>query len=373
MKKVAVLLSLVVLFAVSCAKSDLGTTQQVSNVSSTPCKQDVLKSSGLSDKSDKVDIEFTNKGIQITHYNFEVPCDFTTVNVTHTLVSGVLRITQQGFPNEAKCVCHSDVSYTIDGILQNEVNVIFINGVQVYCHNDNTQSDCDPNVIIDADEYFNVPEFRGAISNLKIEGNNLKFTIIDSGCDGSSWVAKLITTGAIEKSLPPQRTIQLSFVNLEVCDAIVYKEFSFNIECLQVKGYNKVQLNIAGNSILYEYGDEDNQSNCDQDVIISQREFENAPNEPVSIIEMKIEGDCLKIKFGASGCSGNSWVVRLIDSGIIAESLPVQRTLKLSLNNREACAAYFTREMSFNIKDLQVRGNNSVQLNVLGKPILYEY
>ena len=137
MKKVAILLSLAVLFAVSCTKSDLETIQQVSNVSATPCKQGILKSSGLSDKSDKVDVEFTNKGVEITHYNFEVACDFTTVNVTHTLVNGVLKITQQGTPNQANCVCYTDVSYTIEGISQDEVNVIFINGKQVYCYNDN--------------------------------------------------------------------------------------------------------------------------------------------------------------------------------------------------------------------------------------------
>jgi len=133
MERVAVLLSLVMLFTVSCVKSELE-TQQVPNVSATPCKQDVLRSGKL---SDKVDVEFTNKGVQITHYNFEVPCDFTTVNVTHTFVNGVLSIIQQGLPSQANCVCHSDVSYTINGILQNEVNVIFINGVQVYCYNKN--------------------------------------------------------------------------------------------------------------------------------------------------------------------------------------------------------------------------------------------
>ena len=132
MEKGTILLSLMVLFTVSCVKSELE-SQQVPNVSSTPCKQGLLKSSVL---SDKVDVEFTNKGIQIKCYNFEVPCDFTTVNVTHTFVNGVLRITQQGYPNQADCVCHSDVSYTIEGISQDEVNVIFINGEQVYCHND---------------------------------------------------------------------------------------------------------------------------------------------------------------------------------------------------------------------------------------------
>ena len=131
MKRVAILLSLVMFFTVSCVKNELG-TQQVSNVSATPCKQGILRSN----VSDNVNVEFTNGGVQITHCNFEVPCDFTTVNVTHTLVNGVLNITQQGYPNQANCVCHSDVSYTIEGISQNEVNVIFINGAQVYCYND---------------------------------------------------------------------------------------------------------------------------------------------------------------------------------------------------------------------------------------------
>jgi len=48
-----------------------------------------------------------------------------------------LNITQKGTPNEADCVCYTDVAYTIKGISQTEVNVIFINGVQVYCYNEN--------------------------------------------------------------------------------------------------------------------------------------------------------------------------------------------------------------------------------------------
>jgi len=138
MKRVAILLSLVTLFAVSCVESECTTESelkpQVSNVNFTPCKQDVLKSSKL---SNKVEVEFTGKGVQIAYYDFEVSCDFTIVNVTYTFVNGVLNISQQGSPNEAKCICYTDVSYTIDGISQDEVNVIFVNGVQVYCHNEN--------------------------------------------------------------------------------------------------------------------------------------------------------------------------------------------------------------------------------------------
>ena len=130
MKRVVILLSLVVFLAVSCEKNEQ--EPQVSDVSFTPCQQSELRSS--SEVSSKVDVEFTKEGVQIKYYNFEVHCDFTTVNVTHTFVNGVLNITQQGDGN-ARCICYTDVSYTISGISQSQVNVIFINGVQVYCHN----------------------------------------------------------------------------------------------------------------------------------------------------------------------------------------------------------------------------------------------
>jgi len=122
------------LIGTACEKKE--PKEDVVVVSTTPCQQSTLRSSNL---SVSVDVAFTNKGIQITYYDFEVTCDFTTVNVTHTLVNGVLNITQQGTPNQANCICYTDVSYTIDGILQDKVNVIFINGIQVYCHNDNEE------------------------------------------------------------------------------------------------------------------------------------------------------------------------------------------------------------------------------------------
>ena len=128
MKRVVILLSLAVFLTVSCEKREI--ESQVSDVSFTPCQQTKAT------KSEIVNVEFTNEGVQITYNNFVVTCDFTTVAVTHTFVNGVLNITQQGSPNQANCICYTNVSYTINGISKNEVNVIFINGEQVYCYND---------------------------------------------------------------------------------------------------------------------------------------------------------------------------------------------------------------------------------------------
>jgi hypothetical protein len=136
MKKVVLLLSLVVFLTVSCVKNEQ--ESQVSDVSFTPCQQ---TKSTKSEVSDKVDVEFTNEGVKVTYCNFGVTCDFTIVNVTHTFVSGVLNISQESYPNQANCICFTDVSYTINGISQDDVNVIFINGEQVYCHNEKPKDD----------------------------------------------------------------------------------------------------------------------------------------------------------------------------------------------------------------------------------------
>ena len=130
---------------------------------------------------------------------------------------------------------------------------------------------------------------------------------------------------------------------------------------------------LFGTSILNSCDKTEDKNSCDPNVIISKTEYQNAPDDPFSITEMTITGDCLNMKFGASGCDGNTWIVKLIDLGLVAESSPCQRTLRLSLDNKEACLAVPTKEISFNIKNLQIHGNDKVLLHVSGEEILYEY
>jgi hypothetical protein len=251
MKRVAIFLGLAVFLTVSCVKKEI-IESQVSNVSFTPCQQNKLKNGEL---SGKVDVEFTKNGVQIMYYGFAVTCDFTTVDVTHTFVNGVLIITQQGSLNQANCICYTDVSYTIEWISQNEVNVIFINGEQVYCHNN--QSNCDKDVIISQTEYENAPNHFVSIIDMKIADNCLKIKFSASGCDGSSWNVELIGLGNYDKSNPPQTTLRLSLDNPEDCLAVITKEVSFNLEPLveyfRHHGTNQLYLNISGKGILYEY------------------------------------------------------------------------------------------------------------------------
>ena len=121
-------------------------------------------------------------------------------------------------------------------------------------------------------------------------------------------------------------------------------------------------------------GDGPDPNGCDQGTVISQEQFRNAPSDEATINSLEIEGDCLKINFSASGCSGESWKMRLIDSGSILESDPPQREIRLILENNELCEAFITRELSFNISELKVKGER-VWLNLSNSDdqILYEY
>jgi hypothetical protein len=120
--------------------------------------------------------------------------------------------------------------------------------------------------------------------------------------------------------------------------------------------------------------DSDNSMACDFTTLISSEEYANASSHQLTINSLKITENCLKINFSSSGCSGDTWELKLIDSEDILESNPVQRNLRLSLKNEELCLAFITKELSFDISNLQVDGNQ-VQLNITNSDdeILYEY
>lgn len=115
------------------------------------------------------------------------------------------------------------------------------------------------------------------------------------------------------------------------------------------------------------------QPSCDKSVIVNDTSYVQTPDYPVTIIDLRIESNCLKIKFSASGCDGNSWGVNLFATGSATAVYPPQWALKLVLDNKEACTAIITKEVSFNIEALQMRSTSKVQLNILGHSILYEY
>lgn len=119
---------------------------------------------------------------------------------------------------------------------------------------DKEQANCDQYTVISESEYITASQDNVAITGMEIDGNCLKISFSASGCDGSSWIVKLIDSGDTFYTDPPQRDLILSLENKEECLAVIGKEISFDIESLQVSD-GRVILNITntGDEILYEY------------------------------------------------------------------------------------------------------------------------
>lgn len=99
-------------------------------------------------------------------------------------------------------------------------------------------------------------------------------------------------------------------------------------------------------------------------LIISGKLYQKTLTNNYTISNALIKDDSLFITFGAGGCSSDSWKTSVVDAGMIAESHPVQRYLRLGLTNNERCAAFFSKKIAVNIRPLRVGGTNTVVLNL---------
>lgn len=123
-----------------------------------------------------------------------------------------------------------------------------------FCHHEGLPSACDQQVIISSHLYATAPSDQLSIVSAEIIDDYLTIKFGSSGCDGSRWQVKLIDSGQVHYSDPPQRNIRLSLDNDELCDAYIGKEITFDITCLRITG-NEVLLNLTDSNtkILYKY------------------------------------------------------------------------------------------------------------------------
>jgi len=122
------------------------------------------------------------------------------------------------------------------------------------CTEDDMRPLADSNVLIDRDAYTSAGTDDLLINSLDIKGDLLTINFSAGGCDGKSWEVRLIDSGALMESNPPQRNLILSLKNEEGCEAYITKEVVFDISELKVKG-DRVWLNInnANHGTLYTY------------------------------------------------------------------------------------------------------------------------
>lgn len=126
-------------------------------------------------------------------------------------------------------------------------------------------------------------------------------------------------------------------------------------------------------TLLFASCSSDNQINTDQEVIISETLYNQTNTDNFTIEEAVIVGDSLKVSIQSSGCDGSEWLVKLVDSGAIAESYPVQRFAKISLKNEELCDAIVTKEYSINITPLRVEDQLYLNLEGWDSQLHYDF
>ncbi|MFK7953501.1 MAG: hypothetical protein AB8B73_11690 [Ekhidna sp.] len=114
---------------------------------------------------------------------------------------------------------------------------------------------------------------------------------------------------------------------------------------------------------------------CEAKAIVSESIYNNGPAAFHTIESVELTNNCLHITYASSGCSGDSWEATIVDQGIVLESFPVQRSIRLSLTNEEACQAVFKKDIWVDISPLQAKGEPKINFNLDGwdEQILYEY
>lgn len=113
---------------------------------------------------------------------------------------------------------------------------------------------------------------------------------------------------------------------------------------------------------------------CDEAAVISKELYEETSSENYRITAASITGDCLEVELYASGCDGGTWKVNLYDFNAIAESYPVQRYLKVSLESGEICNAMVTKKITFDLSPLRT-DDEQIIFNLEGweEGLLYRY
>jgi hypothetical protein len=116
-------------------------------------------------------------------------------------------------------------------------------------------------------------------------------------------------------------------------------------------------------------------SSCQKNAVVNGSLYNTTVTTNYGITSAVITGDCLEIKFASSGCSGDTWVVELVDANVVLDSNPVQRKLRMKLTNIEVCAAVPSKTVTFDLTPLRVAGEHSVWLSLEGfnGSLIYNY
>ena len=110
------------------------------------------------------------------------------------------------------------------------------------------------------------------------------------------------------------------------------------------------------------------------EIILDDNLFANAPNDAFKLISVKITDHQMEVEVEYTGGCGDV-NFKLIGHEEVKESLPPQRTVRLSLEDDDNCGNVLRQKLSFALTPAQVQDYNELllQLQDWTNPLSYKY
>jgi hypothetical protein len=115
---------------------------------------------------------------------------------------------------------------------------------------------------------------------------------------------------------------------------------------------------------------------CDSNSeVIAESVFSQISTSNYGISNVILNGNCLEITIGSSGCNAEQWQMNLYSTDAFYTVYPLQRAVKVELINNQACLAVFQKTKSFDLTPFRIEGQNQTTLNIEGwnEQIIYYY
>tara|TARA_R110002050_G_scaffold20348_1_gene57710 strand:- start:108826 stop:109254 length:429 start_codon:yes stop_codon:yes gene_type:complete len=123
-----------------------------------------------------------------------------------------------------------------------------------------------------------------------------------------------------------------------------------------------------------KYQSDLNTDSCKDTIIINSPKYSSTVTDDFEISKAYIKGDCLKINVAVGGGCGTIDFTLLAREEVI-ETLPVQREIRLVVDDNDTCEMLINKELSYDISGLKIAPHGSINILLEGyeKPITYTY
>ncbi|WP_163377983.1 hypothetical protein [Cyclobacterium sp. SYSU L10401] len=109
--------------------------------------------------------------------------------------------------------------------------------------------------------------------------------------------------------------------------------------------------------------------------VVPEAAYNGVITSNYNVTNIELNGDCLEVTIGSSGCDPESWEMGLFGVDAFYTVFPLQRAVKIQLANNQLCAGFFHKTLSFDLTPFRIDGQNQVPIYIEAwdERIVYEY